>query len=59
MKKVCAFRCVPLIAFTKINFQIIYKILEKLFETDVNTSTDGAAGEKGTRLGLIICKDFY
>ncbi|RJP70674.1 MAG: response regulator [Ignavibacteriales bacterium] len=33
-------------------------IAEKLFRIDVNASTTGTAGEKGTGLGLIICKDF-
>ncbi len=32
--------------------------VEKLFRIDVNASTIGKSKEKGTGLGLIICKDF-
>ena len=32
--------------------------LEKLFRLDINTSTPGTDDEKGTGLGLIICKEF-
>lgn len=32
--------------------------MKKLFRIDVSISRDGTAGEKGTGLGLIICKDF-
>ncbi len=32
--------------------------LKKLFRIDVNISRNGTAGEKGTGLGLIICKEF-
>jgi PAS domain S-box-containing protein len=32
--------------------------IEKLFEPDVNHSNLGTDGEKGTGLGLLICKDF-
>jgi len=31
---------------------------EKLFEFNTNTSTHGTNGEKGTGLGLVLCKDF-
>lgn len=30
----------------------------KLFRTDINTSTIQASGQKGTGLGLILCKEF-
>jgi len=32
--------------------------LEKLFRIDAKYKTEGTAGEKGTGLGLIICKEF-
>ncbi len=32
--------------------------LSKLFRIDQNPSTPGTADEKGTGLGLILCKDF-
>jgi signal transduction histidine kinase len=34
------------------------KRLEHLFSLDENTSTKGTDGEKGTGLGLILCKEF-
>lgn len=34
------------------------KFLDKLFKIDSNTSTCGTAKEKGTGLGLILCKEF-
>lgn len=34
------------------------KDIEKLFRIDANFSTPGTANEKGTGLGLIICKEF-
>ena len=33
-------------------------IIEKLFRIDVNLSTNGTEDEKGTGLGLFLCKDF-
>ncbi len=33
------------------------KYLDKLFKTDVNYSTEGTAKEKGTGLGLVLCKE--
>jgi signal transduction histidine kinase len=32
--------------------------IPKLFRIDENVSTDGTSGEKGTGLGLILCKEF-
>ncbi len=32
--------------------------LENLFRIDVNNSTEGTSNEKGTGLGLILCKEF-
>jgi len=32
--------------------------MNKLFELDINKSRSGTAGEAGTGLGLILCKDF-
>ena len=32
--------------------------LKKLFQTDIYLSTPGTAHEKGSGLGLILCKDF-
>ncbi len=32
--------------------------LKKIFSNDENTSTRGTAGERGTGLGLILCKEF-
>ncbi len=37
---------------------ITQEIKTKLFEPDKTKSNDGTAGEKGTGLGLLICKDF-
>jgi len=37
---------------------ILTSIMEKLFRIDVNCSTPDTQGEKGTGLGLILCKDF-
>lgn len=34
------------------------KRLEGLFEIDPNKSTQGTAGEKGSGLGLLLCRDF-
>jgi signal transduction histidine kinase len=34
------------------------KSVEKLFRIDENISTNGTRGEKGTGLGLILCKEF-
>jgi signal transduction histidine kinase len=37
---------------------MLKSIMEKLFRIDVNCSTYDTQGEKGTGLGLILCKDF-
>lgn len=34
------------------------KIIDKLFSLDINKSRSGTAGESGTGIGLILCKDF-
>lgn len=48
-----------LIVFVKDNgIGMNTKIMEKLFSLDKNTSTLGTAKEKGTGLGLILCKEF-
>ena len=37
---------------------ITQETIEKMFKIDVHQSTKGTAGEKGTGLGLILCKEF-
>ncbi len=46
------------IAITDTGVGIIKKDIDKLFRIDANISTPGTANEKGTGLGLIICKEF-
>lgn len=33
-------------------------VIERLFRVDIKSSTIGTAGEKGTGLGLLLCKEF-
>ena len=34
------------------------EVIEKLFRIDVNVSTKGTSDEKGTGLGLLLCREF-
>jgi len=47
-----------LLEVTDNGFGIDPKHLDKLFKIDSNLSKIGTAGEKGTGLGLILCKEF-
>jgi PAS domain S-box-containing protein len=46
------------VAITDTGVGIEKKDIDKLFRIDVHYSTDGTAKEKGTGLGLILCKEF-
>ena len=38
--------------------QIIYKKIAKIFSIESQLTTNGTNNEKGTGLGLLICKEF-
>jgi len=49
-------KCYVYVADTGVGMSI--DILNTMFHVGNNTSTDGTSGEKGTGLGLILCKEF-